>query len=197
VTFRPRDPEDDLKNVERDAHQTACDLRAAFLTYTSEPATPPAGDGWEAVRVGRPTHYVHRGINDLARRINRALGVMLLVLISGVVRGAEPGPVVTALRTGDPAPFAGVLVPAETLRALLVAQDERDEARELLAVERERRAADVTACDARLSAVEDARRACEASRVPPRRCDCAWSGWPWVSGAVGVVVGVGACAAWR
>lgn len=150
------------------------------------------------------------------------LAPLVLVLLAAQSRAAEPAPApepTTVLRAADPGceqaldtltdlglgrhgavcpTYDGVLVRGDTLRALLHAQDERDEARALLEVEREgrrldgaRAAVDLLECQTTSDAREGARAACEASRLPAVTSDeRAWSGWPWVAAAVGVVAGV-------
>lgn len=130
-----------------------------------------------------------------------SLAITLLVIVGaatcyGVARGEPAEPAadtpVTALRAGEAAPYAGILVPAETLRALLQAQDERDHERELRKLDAQQATADIDECRAISDARERARSQCEASRVPPAcRCECAWGGWPWVSGVAGAAVGFG------
>lgn len=111
-----------------------------------------------------------------------------------VARPAEGEPA-TALRAGERAPYAGTIVPAETLRALLHAQDERDTLRAELAAEREARALDAEGAAVELQEARDvsdarerARAACEASRVPPRP-ERPWAGWPWVAAGLGAAAG--------
>lgn len=105
----------------------------------------------------------------------------------------DPAPIVTTdLQAGDRAPFAGVLVPPDTLRALLEAQDERDDLRRQLALAERQRVADVAEAWAVADARERARAACEASRAP--RCERPWGGWPWVTLGVGLVAAGGVCA---
>ncbi len=87
-------------------------------------------------------------------------------------------------------PYSGVLTPADTWRDMLHAQDERDAAAERLQIERDKHAIRLRACEARSDARERARAQCEAAIVPPA-VEPPWSGWPWLSGAVGVVVGAG------
>lgn len=155
----------------------------------------------------------------LRRHVTRLVPLLLLVL-AAQSRAAEPAPspeptvVLDAAEPGcDEAldtltdlglgrhgavcpPYDGVLVRGATLRALLHAQDERAAALDELEVERDgraldgaRAAVDMLECQTVSDEREQARAACEASRVPaPPR---AWSGWPWVAGAVGLVAGVG------
>ncbi|MCC7542450.1 MAG: hypothetical protein IT379_39900 [Deltaproteobacteria bacterium] len=115
------------------------------------------------------------------------LAFVWLLLVCAEFARAEP---VVPLRAGEVAPYAGILMPGEVVRALLHAQDERDEARALLEVERERARVDLQACVAVADARERARVACEGSRVPPPP-ERAWAGWPWVAAGAGLVVGVG------
>lgn len=149
------------------------------------------------------------------------LAPLALVLLAAQSRAAEPSPApepTTVLRAAEPGcddaldtmtdlglgrrgavcpPYAGVLVRDETLRALLHAHDERDEARALLEVEREgrrldgaRAAVDLLECRTMSDAREQARAACEASRLAAVTSDEAWSGWPWVAAGLGIVAGV-------
>lgn len=151
------------------------------------------------------------------------LAPLALVLLAAQTRAAEPAPAptpepTTVLRAAEPGcdealdlltdlglgrrgaacpPYAGVLVRGETLRTMLHAQDERDEARAQLEIEREgrrldgaRAAVDLLECRTTSDAREQARAACEASRLPPVTSDKPWSGWPWVAAGLGVVAGV-------
>lgn len=118
-----------------------------------------------------------------------ALAMLGIGACADLGRAAAPEPV-TVLRQGDPAPYAGILAPADTWRDLLHAQDERDAAAERLTLERDEHAIHLRACEARSDARERARAQCEAAIVPPA-VEPPWSGWPWLSGAVGVVVGAG------
>lgn len=129
-----------------------------------------------------------------------SLAVTMLVIVGaatcyGVARGepAEPAAEpVTALRAGEAAPYAGILMPAETVRALLQAQDDLDRERELRRLDARQATADLDECRTISDARERQRSACEASRVPPPcRCDGVWAGWPWVSGVAGAAVGFG------
>lgn len=115
------------------------------------------------------------------------LAALILTGLGVRLSRAEPA---VPLSAGEVAPYAGILMPGEVVRALLHAQDERDEVRAHAEAERERARADLAACVAVSDARERARVACEGSRVPPPP-ERAWSGWPWVAGGVGVVVGVG------
>lgn len=120
-----------------------------------------------------------------------ALAMLGIGVCADLGRAAAPEPVtVTVLRQGDPAPYAGILAPADTWRDMLHAQDERDAAAERLLLERDEHAIHLRACEARSDARERARAQCEAAIVPPA-VEPPWPGWPWLSGAVGVVVGAG------
>lgn len=133
-------------------------------------------------------------MRDRAQLIAQFVVTLLLLGLAtcyGLARAEPPAVEVTALRPGQPAPYAGILVPAETLRALLIAQDERDHERELRRLERERADVDLAECRGISDARERARVACEASRVPPACEPVPWGGWPWVSGVAGAALGFG------
>lgn len=132
----------------------------------------------------------------IASLIVTLLALLLVAALYGLARGEPAEPAadhpVTALRAGEAAPYAGILVPTETLRALLQAQDDLDRERELRRLDVIEHEADLDECRTVSDARERARSACEASRVPPVvRCDGVWAGWPWVSGVAGAAVGFG------
>lgn len=142
----------------------------------------------------------------LTRLMRWALVALLLfvwawfwVLAFGGARAQDLPLGARAVAAGAPAPFAGVVIRVETLLALLEAQDQRDKLIDLRrqdaeqrAIDAERADADIEECQAVSDARERQRAACEASRVPPApRCECAWGGWPIVSGVAGAAVGFG------
>lgn len=113
-----------------------------------------------------------------------------ILIEAGVGHCAEPDSV--GLRAGQPAPYAGLLLPPGAARDLLRTLDDLDAERAQRALDAEQHKADIAAVEARLAAVEAARRACEADRAsPPKLPHRAWYEAPGIVLIGGFVLGVG------
>lgn len=135
--------------------------------------------------------------------MTRLAPLLLCLLLAAPSRAAEPEPQPEpdpiGLEAGQRAPWTGVHVPPRRMRELLAAET-RDKAaparetlmRQGLELDTLHVRVDLLECRTESEARERQRAACETERVPAQAEPAArpWGGWPWVTGAGGVVVGV-------
>jgi len=127
-----------------------------------------------------------------------ALAALALVITPARALGGPP----TELEPGAPAPYSGTLLERPYLADLLKAEAQRDRARAEtrgvrarlvrteadLSADRAQREADRAEAESRERAWADAMARAEATAREAVRPS--WSGWPWVAGGAGLVLGV-------